>query len=71
MNEWEQVIPKKENEAVGFRYVFNEEKSRAYQKLSLREKLEWLQNLNEFMWLVQTPEERERVYKLKGKITRM
>lgn len=65
------IIPKKENEGLGFQYSISDEQVEAYSKLSVREKFAWLESINEFIYKFQTPEERERMYLLKGKNTRL
>ncbi|MEM2866483.1 MAG: hypothetical protein QW098_05020 [Candidatus Hadarchaeales archaeon] len=44
----------------GFRYVVSEEKLREYSKLSPRQKLEWLEEINRFLYSCM-PEESRRI----------
>lgn len=44
----------------GFRYVVSEEKIREYLKLSPKRKLEWLEEINRFLYLCM-PEEGKRI----------
>ena len=61
------IIPKKENEGVGFTYHVTEEQIRKHQQLSIAQILQWLYETNRFLNAVQTPEEKERMKKFKNK----
>ena len=38
------------NQKKGFRYVYTKEKYESYKKLSARQKLEWLEKMNRFLY---------------------
>jgi hypothetical protein len=61
------IIPKKENEGIGFKYTVTPEQIKRHQQLSIEEIFEWLHHTNEFLNAVQTPEEKERMKKFKNK----
>ena len=58
---------KKANKDIGFHYTVTDEQVRAHQKLSIEEIFQWLESMNELLYAVQTPEERERMFLVKGK----
>ncbi len=60
------IIPKKENANKGFHYTVSDEQIAAYQKFTIEEKFRWLENGNKFIYLMQTPEERERMRRIKN-----
>jgi hypothetical protein len=60
--------PKKENRNVGFLYTVSEEKIKAYGKLTLEQKLKWLEEGSRFIYSVQSKEERKRVRAIKNQI---
>lgn len=51
----------------GFTYSVTDEQIKAHQKLSVLEIFYWLEEMNKFLQLVQTPEERRRMMEIKGK----
>lgn len=61
------IIPKKENEGVGFRYHVTMEQMLEHQKKSTDEILEWIEEHAAFLQSFQTDEDRERIMKNKKK----
>ena len=61
------IIPKAENADKGFHYTVTDEQIREHQMRSIEEIFEWLEETNKFIYSIQTPEERERARKVKGK----
>lgn len=61
------IIPKPENNGVGYTYEVTEEQIREHQKKSIEDILCWLYDLNLFLKLVQTDEEKERMKRFKNK----
>ena len=61
------IIPKSENKGVGYTYEVTEEQIREHQKKSIEDILCWLYDLNLFLKLVQTDEEKERMKRFKNK----
>ncbi len=61
------IIPKKENENLGFWYTVTDEQIAKHQKMSVKELFEWIQAGNNFLATVQTPEERARMRSIKAK----
>ncbi len=59
--------PKKENEGKGFEYFITDEQIAAYQKWTLKERLDWLWNTTILIKSAQTEEEKRLVYKIKHK----
>lgn len=49
----------------GFSYTLEDEKIIEYMKLSTKDKLKWLEEINEFMDLVLNPKEKELRAKLR------
>jgi hypothetical protein len=64
------IQPKTDNADKGFSYTVTEEQINAYKKWSLKEKLQWIWETNVLLSKIQTPEERERMLKIKHKINR-
>ncbi len=62
------IKPKSENASKGFSYTVTPEQIEAYKKWSLKEKLQWIWDTNVFLSKIQTPEERERMLKIKHKV---
>ena len=60
------IVPKKENENVGFHYTVTDEQIKAHQMKSTEEILNWLEETAKFIYEVQTPEERERMKRAKN-----
>jgi len=60
------IIPKKENENIGFHYTVTDAQIAEHQKKSVAEIIEWLESTAKFIFEVQTPEERERMKKAKN-----
>ena len=58
---------KADHQSIGFQYTVTEEQVRAHQKLTIEEIFQWLESMNELLYAVQTPEERQRMFFLKGK----
>ena len=50
-----------------FTYTVTDAQIKAHQKLSVLEIFQWLEEMNRFLQLVQTPEERRRMLEIKGK----
>ncbi|MEY4876443.1 MAG: hypothetical protein RL708_1592 [Bacteroidota bacterium] len=65
------IKPKLENANVGFHYTVTDEQIEEYSHWTIEEKFKWLFETSQFIYEVQTPEERERMYLLKGKNTRI
>ena len=63
------IIPKKENEGVGFRYHVTMEQMLEHQKKSTDEILEWIEEHAAFLQAFQTEEDRERMRIMKNKKT--
>ena len=61
------ITPKPENKGVGYTYEVTEEQIREHQKKSIEDILCWLYDLNLFLKLVQTDEEKERMKRFKNK----
>ena len=53
------LIPIKENANKGYHYSVTEEQMEEYCKLTLFEKLEWIEKTNQFIYSIQTDKERE------------
>lgn len=49
----------------GFYYTVTDEQIREHQQRSVAEIFEWLESTLEFIYRFQTPEERERMHKIK------
>lgn len=64
--ERDNIIPKKENANKGFYYTVTDEQIADHQKRSMQEIFEWLEELNSFIYTVQSPEERIRMLKIKN-----
>ncbi len=62
------IIPIKENEHVGFRYTVTQAQIDAYAKWTIEEKFRWIEQTAKFIAAVQTPEEREMMRRIKGKV---
>jgi len=56
------MIPIKENEGVGFAYTVTMEQMQKHAALSPEEVLLWIEEMADFIYQLQTPEERERKY---------
>lgn len=59
------IKPKKENANKGFHYAVSDEQIAEYAKWTLLEKLTWLEETAKFIYNIQTPEERERMRRMK------
>ncbi|MCK4732623.1 MAG: hypothetical protein KAT65_09215 [Methanophagales archaeon] len=55
----------KTKEVKGFSYTLEDEKIIEYMKLSTKDKLKWLEEINEFMDMVLNPKEKELRAKLR------
>ena len=53
------LIPIKENANKGYHYSVTDEQIEEYSKLTLLEKLMWIENTNQFIYSIQTDQERE------------
>lgn len=60
------IVPKKENENVGFHYEVSEEQLLVRSKMSVQEIIDWVESTAKFIYSVQSPEERERMRKAKN-----
>ncbi len=60
------IIPKKENQNIGFHYTVTDEQIKEHQKKSAAEVIEWLESTARFIYEIQTPEERERMKNAKN-----
>ena len=56
-----------ENANVGFHYTVTDEQIEEYSHWTIEEKMHWLGQVAHFVYQLQTPEERARARKLKGK----
>lgn len=61
----DEIIPKIENADKGFHYTVTDEQIKEHQKRSVEEIFEWLEKTAKFIYDLQTPEERERMKKMK------
>ncbi len=59
-------IKKKSEKPKGFSYTLEDEKIRAYMKLSAAEKLQWLEEINRFTFLVLNNRQKEFREKLRS-----
>lgn len=59
------IIPKKENEGIGFSYTVTMEQMEKHAALSPEEVLHWIEDTATFIYELQTPEERERKFVFK------
>ena len=57
---------KKSSERKGFSYSLEDEKIRAYMKLTAREKLQWLEEINRFTFFVLNEKQKEFREKLRS-----
>jgi hypothetical protein len=60
------IVPKKENENIGFNYSVSEEQLAWYSQMSIEEKFAWLQDANSFILSIQTEEEKQRTAQAKN-----
>jgi hypothetical protein len=60
------IIPIKENENVGFHYTISDEQLEARSKMTTEEIINWVEETAQFIYEIQTPEERERMKKAKN-----
>ncbi len=60
------IIPKKENENIGFHFTVTDEQLKEQQKKSTEDIINWLESTAKFIYDMQTPEERERMKKAKN-----
>ena len=56
------IIPKKENEGIGFTYTVTMEQMKKHAALPAEDVLAWIEETAMFIYELQTPEERERKY---------
>lgn len=56
------ITPKKENEGIGFTYTVTMEQMQKHASLSVEEVLIWIEEVAEFIYSLQTEEERNRQY---------
>ena len=59
------IVPKKENEGLGFTYTVTDEQIREHKKRSVEEILIWLETTARFIYEIQTEEERKRMRAIK------
>lgn len=60
------IIPKAENANKGFHYTVTDEQIKEHQERSILDIFEWLEKTNEFIYRLQTPDERKRSRALKN-----
>lgn len=60
------IVPKKENENVGFHYTVTDGQLEARSKITTEEILNWVESTAKFIYEIQTPEERERMKRAKN-----
>ncbi len=60
------IIPKKENENVGFHYTVSDEQLEARSKMTVEEIINWVESTAKFIYNMQTPEEREHMKRAKN-----
>jgi hypothetical protein len=60
------IVPKKENQNVGFHYTVTDEQIKEHQKKSVGEIINWVESTAKFIYDMQTPEERERMERAKN-----
>jgi len=60
------IVPKKENVNIGFHYTVTNEQIEEFQKLSVEQRIIWVETTAKFIYDMQTPEERERMKKAKN-----
>ena len=60
------IIPKKENENIGFHYSVTNAQIKEHQAKSVEEIIEWVESTAKFIYDMQTPEERDRMKKAKN-----
>ncbi len=60
------IIPKLENANKGFHFTVTGAQIKEHQKRTVLEIFEWLEETNKFIYAMQTPEERERMKKVKN-----
>jgi len=63
------VIDKQTTPGGGFSYYVSDEQLSEFAKLSLSERLRWVEAAREFTWLAQTPQIRERHERLRRGLT--
>ena len=56
------IVPKKENEGIGFSYTVTMEQMQKHAALPTEEVLKWIEETATFIYELQTPEERERKF---------
>lgn len=66
MSRMKSKIKKKIEKPKGFSYTLEDEKIRAYMKLSAAEKLQWLEEINRFTFLVLNNRQKEFREKLRS-----
>ena len=62
------IMPKEENAGKGFCFSATDEQIAAHQKLSVVEIFRMMESHARFLFMIQTPEEKERMRLLKGKL---
>ena len=60
------ITPIKENENIGFHYTVTDEQLEARSKMTTEEIINWVEETAQFIYEIQTPEERERMKKAKN-----
>ena len=60
------ITPIKENENIGFHYTITDEQLEARSKMTTEEIINWVEETAQFIYEIQTPEERERMKKAKN-----
>lgn len=58
----DKIIPKKENEGIGYTYSVTMEEMEKHAALSVEEVFAWIEEQAKFWYEYQTPAERERIY---------
>ncbi len=61
-----ETTPIKENENIGFHYTVTDEQLEARSKMTTEEIINWVEETAQFIYEIQTPEERERLKKAKN-----
>lgn len=60
------ITPIKENENIGFHYTVTNEQLESRSKMTTEEIINWVEETAQFIYEIQTPEERERMKKAKN-----
>ena len=57
-----------QNQNIGYHFTVTEAQVAAHQKLTVKEIFEWLESMNAFLHSVQTPDQRNLMKQIKGKL---